>query len=347
MKTNYSMENPGWEILSRYLTGETDPAESKQIEVWAGKSEENLRELERCRKLLEATDKVYGLKKFNTDVAWQNVQLKSVLAEDKKFLSHPARMDFLISFAKYAAILIITLLIGSAGYYLFSTQAKENFSIVVSGENTINEVTLPDGTFVTLNNNSIIEYPNKFRDNIREVTITGEAFFDVNPDPDKPFIINAGIMQVKVLGTSFNVRAYPEAESVEVTVETGVVEILFRNNEKQDEKMGLLLYEGEKGTWHNMPGFLEKSFNSNPNYNSWKTQNLIFNKTYLKDVIQQMEEIYHIDVRLADPELEKLVLTAHFEKKSPDFILNVLKLTFGLNLTREHETYILSVNKEK
>ena len=87
----------------------------------------------------------------------------------------------------------------------------------------------PDGSIVTLNRNSKLIFPKHFTKNVREVTITGEAFFDVKPNTSKPFIINAGNVQVKVLGTSFNVCAYPGTETVEVVVESGKVQVTRKN----------------------------------------------------------------------------------------------------------------------
>jgi transmembrane sensor len=344
MKTNHSIENPGWEQLANYLAGESSSAEKEQVEAWARESEQNSRELERIRLLYKASDSYFEMTRFDTGAAWKKVQQNTF---NKVVHLKNNRKKLYASFIRYAAILILAIFAGSAGYYLVTSLSDEKQQIVLADERTINEITLPDGTFVTLNSSSTLEYPRKFNSDIREVTITGEGFFDVQPDPDKPFVINAGNMQVKVLGTSFNVRAYPEAESVEVVVETGLVQVTARNGEIQADHANLMLHPGEKAILYNLPGTIEKSFNTNPNYIAWKTRNLIFNKTPLKEVVQYLEDIYHIDIHLEDNELQKLVLTAHFESKSHDFILNVIQLTFGLELTRENGTYILSENSER
>ena len=343
MKTNHSIENPGWEQLARYLAGESSSAEKEQVEAWAGNSEQNNRELEELRMLFKASDRYFEINRFNTGAAWQKVQQNTV---HKVVRLESKRKKAYASLLKYAAILILAIFAGSAGYYLVTTISEEKQTIVLAGEQTVNEIALPDGTIVSLNSSTKLEYPAKFNSDIREVTITGEAFFDVQPDPDKPFVINAGGMQVKVLGTSFNVRAYPEAESVEVVVETGLVQVTNRNGEVQATQATLMLNPGEKGILYNLPGTLEKSFNTNPNYIAWKTRNLIFNKTPLMEVVKYLEDIYHIDIQLENNELEKLVLTAHFERKPHDFILNVIQLTFGLELTRENGAYVLSENSE-
>jgi transmembrane sensor len=343
MKTNYSIENPGWEQLARYLAGESSSSEKEQVEAWAVATEQNSRELEQIRMLFKASDRYFEISRFDTGAAWQKVQLQT---NNKVINLENKRNKIYTSFIRYAAILILAIFAGSAGYYLVTRTADEKQNVVLAGEQAVNEITLPDGTLVTLNKRSSIEYPDKFSGDIREVSITGEAFFDVQPDPAKPFVINAGNLQVKVLGTSFNIRAYPDTELVEVVVETGMVQVINRNGPVQSEQEILMLNPGEMGILYNHRGILQKSFNTNPNYIAWKTRNFIFNKTPLKEVVQYLEDIYHIDIQLEDNELEKLVLTAHFERKPHDFILNVIQITFGLELTRENGVYILSENSE-
>jgi ferric-dicitrate binding protein FerR (iron transport regulator) len=198
---------------------------------------------------------------------------------------------------------------------------------------------------VTLNSNSKLQFPKKFKNNFREVTITGEAFFDVQPNPEKPFVINAGNAQIKVLGTSFNVSAYPENETLEVVVETGTVQVVSTEKLNTLETAEILLKPGEKGTFVNSLGTLEKGLNSDPNYLAWKTHNLVFENTPLNEVVHYLNKTYHTDIQLKGKNLNNLVLTAQFEKKPIEFILNVVQITFGLQLEQNNDIYILSENE--
>jgi ferric-dicitrate binding protein FerR (iron transport regulator) len=230
------------------------------------------------------------------------------------------------------------------GYYIANqnTVSEIYAEISPSGTLDVQEHILQDGTVVTLNNNSKISFPKRFKGNVREVTITGEAFFDVEPNPEKPFIINAGEAQVKVLGTSFNISAYPEQEKVEVIVETGKVQVTRKSEPDTDENHVLLLNPGEKGTFSEQNNKLEKNVNADRNYLAWKTHNLVFEETPLHQVISYLKKVYRIDIQLTDKELNNLVLTAEFNKKPIDFILNVIQLTFYLDLREENGQYILS-----
>jgi transmembrane sensor len=134
----------------------------------------------------------------------------------------------------------------------FRNKVTEVYSEIISTPNqVINEYILPDGSVVALNSNSKLVFPKQFKGDTREVTIEGEAFFDVKPNAEKPFIINAGNAQVKVVGTSFNVCAYPETETVEVVVETGKVQVISKNNELTARLNEVFLVPGEKGTLFN------------------------------------------------------------------------------------------------
>jgi transmembrane sensor len=307
MKTKHSIEKPGWELVTKYLASEAKTAEKEAVEKWASQSEQNKRELEEAKILFEKTDEFYQLKSFNTNAAWVKTQQRT----DSKTISitprEKPRKVFISTFYKYAAILVLALLVGTAGYYFgLKNQVQNVYSEVISAEKqVVNEYILPDGSVVALNSNSKLQFPKKFKNNVREVTITGEAFFDVVPDAEKPFIINAGKAQVKVLGTSFNVNAYPENERVEVVVETGIVQVVSTEKLNTPETAEILLNPGEKGILLNSLGKLEKGLNSDPNYLAWKTRNLLFENTPLNEVVQYLNKTYHTEIQLKGEEYEQ------------------------------------------
>ncbi len=252
-------------------------------------------------------------------------------------------------FYKYAAVIVVAVLLGIFGYYIgFKNQKTGTFSeVIFADEQAVTEFILPDGSTVALNSGSQLQFPKQFKGNLREVIIQGEAFFDVKPNPDKPFIIHAGNAQVKVLGTSFNVSAYPNSETVEVVVKTGKVQVTNVNREINSEKSELILVPGEKGTLFNTTNVLAKATNSDPNYIAWKTQNLVFNEVPLKEVFKILEKVYHVDIQVSDPNLDNLLLEAQFDHKPVDFVLNVIQLTFDLELSKENKQFIFSERKNE
>jgi len=349
MKEKKNIEIFNKELLAKYLSNEVNSREKLKVETWLNQSVENREELEQSRKMLDNIDAFYKAKSFDSDVAWNNLKAKINPPQMKVIQRKNIGKEVVTRFYKYAAIIVFAILLGSAGYYFgFRNKVTEIYSEIISPQNqVINEYILPDGSVVALNSNSKLVFPKHFKGDTREVTIYGEAFFDVKPNPEKPFIITAGNAQVKVVGTSFNVCAYPETETVEVVVQTGKVQVISKITETITGANEVYLIPGEKGTLYNKSSILEKSENSNPNYLAWKTRDFTFNEVPLDEVFHCLEKTYHVKIKVEEPELNDLILNAQFDKKSIDFILNVVGLTFNLELSVENEQYTFSsrINK--
>lgn len=349
MEKKENMRDFNRELLTRYLTGEYNAHEKIEVEDWLSLSDENQKEMEQEKAVLRKIDTYYQAKKFNTNLAWENVH-KQISPSKVKSIQHKNfRKEVIAQFYKYAAVVIVALLLGFIGYYIgFRNQVPAVYSEVISVEGQVlNEIVLPDGSVVALNSNSKLLFPKKFKGDIREVTIIGEGFFDVKPNPGKPFVINAGHAQVKVLGTSFNVCAYPGSKTIEVIVKTGKVQVIDKNNDLPAENREVFLVPGEKGTLFTESHLLEKTMNLNPNFLAWKTHDLIFNKVPLAEVVESLEKAYHIDIKLTEPELNDLLYEGHFDQKPIEFVLDVIRLTFNLDLSVENEHYALSSRIDK
>lgn len=342
-----NIEDFDWELVTRYLNNETSSQENDEMETWLNKSDKNREELEQYKSMLSKVDSYYQAKKYDNNAAWKSVQTQLRPAKVRSIQLKKSRKEVIAQFYKYAAIVVIALLLGSVAYYsgLFN-QDKAYYSEMISAKNQVlNEYVLPDGSVVTLNNNSKLLFPKKFKGSTREVTVIGEAFFDIKRNAEKPFVINAGNAQVKVLGTSFNVSAYPDAETVEVIVETGKVQVVSMNENAEKARHEVFLTPGEKGTLHVTNSKLMKTVNSDPNFLAWKTHDLIFNTVPLREVAACIEKAYHINVELVEPELNDLLYEGHFDQKPVDFVLNVIRLTFDLELSVEGKHYTLTSRK--
>lgn len=336
------MENSNRELLTKYLNNEVNPQEKKEVETWAKQSGKNLEELRNLKQMLDKIDNHLKSKKFNSSAAWENVYSEIKKQQLTVIQQRKTGIEAFKWFYKYAAILVTVILLGVSGFYLVFNNMPVHSEIFTAENEVLNEYLLPDGSLVTLNSNSKLLYPKQFSGRTREVTVIGEAFFDVEPNPEKPFIINAGKAYVKVLGTSFNVCAYPETEIVEVLVISGKVEVTNKIDDNNDNANQIFLLPGEKAMLFNTNNLLTKEINENLNSISWKTRELIFNEMPLNEVIEYIEKVYHINVELSGTGLNNLLLTAHFEQKSVDFILNVIKITFNLELTGSDKQFTFS-----
>ncbi len=337
MEKNKHIGDKEWEAIAKQLFDTVeDGRETPEI------SGIDAEILEDVVKTSGQVDLYYKLKKYDPENAWEQVkpQIRTNAPAVKTFRLSPVVM-------RVAAVILFAVLLTSVGFYVGSKPwSKEKSAGVVVDNYGISRLELPDGSVVTLNHDTKINYPRKFSGNIREVEIEGEAFFEVQPNPNKPFVIHAGEANIKVLGTSFNVNAYPGNNEIEVVVATGKVQVSKKKTEtiqsaETTQLNEVILDPGEKGVFVSLSNELRKSRNDNPNFLSWKTRDLIFNKTSLKEVIEQLNKVYRIQIKTDDPQLDQLLLTARFEDRSLDFILKVIALTHGLDVEKENELYVL------
>jgi len=337
MKDSKNSEHCTDELLARYLTGEAGTNEKKQVENWKNNSDVNHREFSESRIIIEKTALYYKTRPFDSQAAWENVRSK--IKQQRPFTEVQSKKQIRIGFTpllKYAAILIFVAVAGTMGYYLAFRNNPSSLMKIQATHQVLGEQILPDGTRVALNSNSAIYFPQNFTGNTREVTIEGEAFFEVMPDTKKPFIITAGKARIKVLGTSFNINAYPDKELVEVVVKTGSVQVSVHSGNTSDQVV--ILKPGEKGTLFNND-HLVKSVNPDPNFVSWKTRFLVFRETPLLEVIKSLEKIYPVEIQTSQASIDSLKLTAQFDDQPIDYVLEVIRLTFKLELKSENGIY--------
>ncbi len=229
------------------------------------------------------------------------------------------------TFSKVAAILLLPLLLAGGltiGYLLRpSDLASEQSvsSVIHAPMGSRVAFTLPDGTKGWLNSGSDLTYAIPFN-NKRNVSLNGEAWFDVTHDQKNPFEITAGKSRVKVLGTSFNVSAYHEAPYIEVVLQQGKVEFY---KDDQSEKVALepsqkLVFSG---------GRIEISATDPSKYQAWTDGKLVFRGDNMEEVAKRIERWYNVKVVLADKDLENYSFRATFEDDSLEEVLRLIGLT--------------------
>ncbi|PTN08961.1 FecR family protein [Mangrovibacterium marinum] len=243
---------------------------------------------------------------------------------------------------RIAALVALVLLLGSVLLWT----AQSNWQ-TVAPESAVTDnygrtrIELADGSVVTLNRGSRLDYPDQFKGDIREVSLNGEAFFEVRPNAAKAFVIHAGPANIRVVGTSFNVNARPTSGEVAVVVESGKVEVSAAN--RTDKAGALMLSPGQRGLLVGSASVFEKSTNIDPNYLAWKTHSFQFEKTSLEEVIKQLNKVYNVHIVTADPAMDQLLLTAHFDDRPIRFILEVIAMTHKLTIQQtDAEAYLLS-----
>ena len=204
--------------LVKYLSGELDDIEVKEVELWL-ETPENRTEFDKITQLWNGTANLKDAELFHADKNWANLQ-ERMAAHDKKEVRE---RNF--SILKYAVAASFALILGLAYFFFHGSSSGNPYRHIAGNLKLEKPVTLPDGTKVYLNRNTTLSYGKDFNEKVRTVTLTGEAFFDVAKNPSRPFIIKTATTEIKVVGTSFNVMAYLESDSVLVSVQSGVVEM--------------------------------------------------------------------------------------------------------------------------
>lgn len=196
-------------------------------------------------------------------------------------------------------------------------------------------LSLSDGSTVRLNSNARLTLPEVFRGDTREVILQGEAFFEINPNPGKPFIVHTAHAVIKVLGTAFNVKASASAHNVQVAVREGKVsfrpktpasprEVFLRKNQ-----LGYLQVENDQ---------IKVEQVRIDNYLSWMTRRLVFDNTPLPVVCAQLERLYEIRCSIGSEELTGLHFTANFERRSLKKTLDVIARSLEIEYQVEENT---------
>nr|WP_255578217.1 FecR family protein [Chitinophaga sp. sic0106] len=193
--------------------------------------------------------------------------------------------------------------------------------------------TLPDGSIITLNKNSRIQYASNFDTN-RHITLEGEAFFNVATDPSHPFVLKTGDVQVRVLGTSFNVKS--NQQQVEVIVETGAVEV----NKKSET---VQLQQNEKAVMAQNSSAIVKASNKDELYNYYRTQTFVCNGTPLWQLAEIFSNAYGVKVDITNTDIRNEGITSVFMYSTIEENLRLLEETSQVKITVEKvgDTYIL------
>jgi ferric-dicitrate binding protein FerR (iron transport regulator) len=276
-------------------------------------------------------------KKIDLDKAWNSIYSRF---EENGLLTETVRIEnrFNIrAFLRIAAAALVLIGLGSTFFYLNKAGAFSVKIVIAANSNERNkEVSLPDGSKIFLNRNSKLSYNKNMGGKSREVTLNGEAFFDIKHDPANPFIIDAGKATIKVLGTSFSVLTNNSNNAVEVFVKTGSV-LLADNSGRQN----LVLEPGFIGTMDSKS--YAKSVNENPNYLSWNTDVLDYTGGRKLDIVfSDLKKVFNIDVVADKPEILNEEISTIFYKQPQDSIIQVICATFNFSYRKEGSIYHLS-----
>jgi transmembrane sensor len=308
------------------MLGEANEEERLFVEEWINISIDNKKQFEDFKTIWEESKQLVMVSAVDENAAWQ--RLKSRIYQPKQ-TAIIKKMNP-VKWWKVAAMFVLLIGASYLGYKLLNEKPIQNV-VVASGYAAVTD-TLPDGSIVTLNKNSELDYPSEFKGETRTIRLKGEAFFNVTPNKKKPFVIKLNDVTVRVVGTSFNVRSVRDV--TEVIVETGVVQVI-RNNKTVE------LRPGEKMRLTNQDSTLVKEKVEDRLYNYYRSKQFVCDNTPLWKFVEILNEAYNANIVIENPKLRGLPLTAPFDNESLDRILDVIQETFDITVIKEKDRIIL------
>jgi len=311
-------------LLSKHFLRETTQEEENEIQLFKA---ENAEEYFVLKKLWK-TNNIH-IKEYNTEAAWRRV--KPTPNQTTKFLN-----DNKLTLGKalrYLAAAAAIILLSIFAYQFFqnhsNTPQKQLVFNTVQGKQMIN---LADGSKIWLNDGATLTYPDSFDDSLRQVSLTGEAWFEIAKNPKKPFEVKAINSFVRVLGTTFNVRT--DSFYTQVVVETGKVRV-----SSFDKSKNVIITHGWSAKVDNKK--VEKYASNNANYLSWKTGKFDFNNSNLIDIVRELNDYYGDSIVIEATNLSDSKLTAKFDNTPLKDIISIIELTCDCNIEHKQGKYII------
>ena len=334
MNGNESIEK----TIRGYFNGQLSAEEEKDLAQWINRSNSNKAYFEEVKRALVPEEMEHPLLESSF------IELKDRLLINRLISArHSGRIrQISISLQKVAAILTIALVAGFSAAYLLLQKPEPKSELswfeiqVPRGEKT--KLLLPDGSLVWINSESILSYPNNYMEGNREVRLKGEAYFEVENQQDKPFIVKTTDYNICVLGTKFNVMAYPDFNRTSTWLIEGMVEI-------QRGKQAIPM-----GTGQNLE-FSDNQFtikNENALQSAcWKDNIFDFDQINFKELIIRLERWYDIDIEVKGQNLDNIVYSGVFKNEETIWqVLNSLRLMLPIQYKREGFRKFVITEKE-
>lgn len=361
-----------WQLMARKLAGEASASELQELDnllranpelhlsiqtitdLWQHrnetKSDETLPKTAYEKHILRMQELGIGIGPHEED---QVANANPILLEGVRPLSWRR-------FLSWAAAAVLIFAVGWLVIALFSNKErpdqlagkeKQPVSEISTRNGSRTTIQLPDGSQVWLNAGSKLSYDKKYGTGLREVTLTGEAYFDVVKNPDMPFIIHTNRMDIKVLGTQFNVKSYPGEKTTEAALVKGSIEVSIKD--RPAEK--IILKPNEKIIVSSDTLELQKTASKTANEKiqpdpiiairnltyqdtdsaivetGWVYNKLVFKDESFRELALKMERWYGISIRFTDEAVQKLHFTGTFETETIQQALSAMKLTSDFN----------------
>ena len=363
--------------IVRCLSGEADQHEREELIGFLEESNENRLYYFHCKRIwLESSTNADDSPE--TDLSWERLKVRMGNQNNSAgLILGKSRNKRVLRALGVAASISLLFALTTFTIYTFQQNAKS--------ASTLNEVTaplgsrtnlvLPDGSSVWLNSGSKLTYTSGFGRKTRDVSLSGEAFFDIRHQEGKPFTVNSGDLHIEVLGTTFNVKAYPEENTIETTLVKGKVTVKLNSEEsgqvivlKPNEKLiysknkelsgSMVLVDTEKKVSEKeRPETIPSVATSVPSYNivrrpnpqedaAWKDGKLIIKSESLESLAIKLERHFNIEISFESDTIKGFKYSGTLDEVSIEEVLNALESTSPLIYSIDKNQVILSLKKK-
>ena len=319
------------EMIAKYLSGNCDDTEVRELERWKQESAANMEYYTGMEKVWNMSDAT-NIASPDVDQWWEKT--RSSLA-----LETGARVIGMRSLYRYVSAAAVVLVLIAAGIWFSRGDMGQSQGPVFysAAADTLRQMTeLPDGSKVWLRGGSSIEFNEDFEP--REVALSGEAFFEVESDPDNPFTVLAGGSAARVLGTKFNI-ATRESGEVELVVTEGRVAF----GEETRETAELEVFTADEGAVFVRETQVVQRLQSIPvNLRSWQSGKLVFRNTPLRSALIDLENYYGKHYSITDSALWDVDLNAEFDNQTHDTVVNAIEFMLNVKFREDGDTIRIS-----
>ncbi|WP_289005242.1 FecR family protein [uncultured Parabacteroides sp.] len=308
------------ELLPRYCSGEATVEECRMVEEWIGKSEDNYRIV----KQIYAIDQVMGTAQMES-----KVDTEKALASVCGRMILKSKINMFILLQRVAAILFIPLLIvWSIEHFIPSHTEIAQLIEIKTNPGMTTTVNLPDGSIVYLNSESSLTYPSFFSEGKRSVQLKGEAFFEIQKDPEHGFIVSTpNHTQIEVLGTSFNVEAFEKDSFISTTLVEGKVRFAYQKNHYPTT---IVMKPGQKLVYNTISSQVKLLKTNGETETAWKDGKIVFQATPLPEALRMLEKRFNVDFILSNNRLHNEAFNGTFTNQRLERILEIFKISSNI-----------------
>lgn len=327
-----------WELILRYLDGNLSKNDSIILEAWLNASTDNRDQFEQIRSFWNVS--AVTLPQPDMEQAWNNIEQKAgieyeipgkiLLFKRQKYNKATKSGRSLSVILRIAAVLLLAILIPFLSVKISTSPDNNSFQVP---EGQVKQITLNDGTRITLDAGSILKYPDEFSGDIREVFLNGEGLFEVTPDPNKPFIVHANEALITVLGTTFNVRAWSSSDKTTVAVAEG--KVTLASDRRSTQQRSVIISKNQISSLSENEDPTPPRNTDIKRYLSWRQREMYFQSAPLNEVLDQLKHWYGLQFQLPDSTTGEQRVTVFLENKPIEEILEVLALINNFEYKRD------------